>query len=99
MKEFIVCSVVKYDGHNVCGLRHSDCYETIMKITGKKFEGIKEHVTLNNMDNGFLTSKGRFVTRNEAWIIAESNNQIAIGYEASKSENDKDNILISENLY
>ncbi len=97
MKEFIICSVVKFNGHNVCGRRHSDCYKTIQKLTGRKLEEIKEFFPASNLDNGFMTSEGRFVTRKEAWIIAEKNNQIAIGYEASKSEDGS--ILISENLY
>ena len=46
---------------------------------------------------GFITSLDRYVDRSEAWIIANSNNQIQFG---STSNNSKyDSILISENLY
>ena len=96
MKEYIICSVVKFDGHDVCGRRHSDCYDTIKKLTGKTLAELKHLLSDSNLGNGFMTSEGRFVTRAEAWIIAEENKQIVFGYEACTGE---DAILISENLY
>ena len=95
--EFIICSAVKYKGYPICGRRHSDCYKIIEKLTNRKLEDIKEFLPNSNLDNGFMTSTGRYITRSEAWDIAEQNNQISIGYEASKSEDGS--ILISENLY
>ena len=97
MKEIIICSAVKFKGYPVCGRRHSDCYKTITKLTGKSLKELKEFIPKSNLDNGFMTSFGRYVDRKEAWEIAEENNQIVIGYEASK--NGDDSILISENLY
>ena len=96
MKEYIICSAVIFNGHYVCGRRHSDCYATIKALTGKPLSELKHLLPKSNLENGFMTSKGRFVTRKEAWIIAEENKQIAIGYEACTGE---DAILISENLY
>lgn len=61
-KEYILCAAVKrLDGGFDCGYRHNDVYEKVPKeIYGIDFYN----------DMGFLTSKGRFVGRREAYKIA-----------------------------
>lgn len=95
MKEKILCAAINYNGIIVCGFRHSDCYEIIKSLVGD--------INSDNMpkkDNqGFLTSKNRYVGRKEAWIIAKENKQIIYGLETFNHNNGEKPILISENLY
>ena len=104
--EWILCAAIKYNDLIISGHRHGDCYETLFKLKPES-----KNETLEDCDPGFLTSNNRFVSREEAWLIAEANNQIKFGYEASKkpdpdliawleySDEDYKQILISENLY
>ena len=81
----IACSAVWYNdgleyknqpdnvstGFVVCGRRHKNCFTTL-DIMGKKHDnGIvkREHV-------GFITSDNRYVTRKEAFVIANEANQL-----------------------
>ena len=85
--EYILCSAIKYDGITVPGLRHGDCYNTILKLKG-------EFETPGEENIGYLTSKGRFVDRHEGYLIAREYNQIVIG-----RTDETTSVLISENLY
>ena len=70
-KEFIVCSAVMFHGHTViCGRRHKDCYNIIENL------GFDTDINDDRKNQGFVTSKNRFVNRSEAFIIAKDNNQI-----------------------
>lgn len=89
-KEFILCASLNYNGTIISAARHSDCYEVLREL-------FADPVLPGREDQGFLTSKNRFVDRKEAWIIAKENNQIRFGLKAT--ENDEESILISENLY
>ncbi len=74
-QEYIICAAIHFadGGHHehqpknithgvvVCGRRHHNCFMTLNIIENKKFKEIEQ---------GFLTSKDRFVTRSEAGIIA-----------------------------
>jgi hypothetical protein len=91
-------------GFVICGRRHSNCYAILSTLVGLD-ESIKEKVMAieNKMrpddyrkSQGFITSLDRYVDRKEAWLIAKAANQIQFGL---SSANDKDNELISENLY
>jgi len=117
-KEFILCAAIHFengaetttigikDGIIISGFRHGDCYAVLKGILGDV-----DISKLPNRDSqGFLTSKNRYVGREEAWIIAKENNQIIYGLEASDHDNDilldglnmsekPKSILISENLY
>jgi len=93
MKEYILCAAINYNGTIVCGYRHGDCYNILMKL-----------LNLETSDNlpgrecqGFLTSENRYVDRKEAWKIAKQNNQIKYGEKVS--DRGEDSELISENLY
>ena len=59
------------EGFVMCGFRHGCIFEQ----TSAKF---MERKDLNIMQEiqGFLTNKNRFVSRKEAWVIAENANQI-----------------------
>ena len=91
------------EGFVVAGRRHNNCYQTISSISGLSTnEALRE--LFDNMSEedhrrhqGFITSFDRYVDRYEGWRIAKENNQIQFGRTAS--EDGKDSILISENLY
>lgn len=71
-KEYILCAAVKrLDGGFDCGYRHNDVYEKAFKKDIEEIYGIDFY-----NDMGFLTSKGRFVGRREAYKIALECGQI-----------------------
>lgn len=92
MKEYILCSAVWYDNfplkkeevlrtrgfspYNVdrgivfCGWRHANCIYQAVAITKQPSHELGE------VEQGFLTSKNRFVDRKEAWNIAKQADQI-----------------------
>lgn len=91
VKEWILCSAVMHKGQMVTGRRHSDCYATL------KFFNVQDSDMPKRDMQGFLTSTGRFVNRQEAWHIAKAASQIKWGL--SVSDNSAESQLISENLY
>lgn len=86
--EFILCAAIKIHDDIICWYRHSDCIDTAQ-------EYVQQGITRDNCICGFLTSKNRFVTRNEAFIIAKKMNQIWHKLHDGVDEN----ILVSEDLY
>lgn len=70
-----------------CGHRHAQCIYTKCSITG-----LRDCESGEN-EQGFLTSKNRFVTREEGLIIALRENQII---DLSQVRGDR---LFSEDLY
>lgn len=70
----------------LCGYRHGDVISQVLPLVGERQYILGEHV------QGFLTSKNRFVDREEAWTIAEQQGQIVKKLSGNK-------ILYSENLY
>lgn len=98
-EEHILCAAVWYDdnvkrelqplniksGIVVCGWRHGNCISILHSMFPNR-EYVK-HVSREKQ--GFLTSKGRYVTRKEAGEIAFKAKQI-------EKEN---NCLFSEDLY
>ena len=106
MKEFILCAAIDYNSIIICGHRHGDCYDTLRLLIGD----IDSDKLPDRNKQGFLTSKNRYVSREEAWIIAKENNQIRYGLTACDHDNDillnglkiegkPKSMLISENLY
>lgn len=87
MNEYILCAAILFEGTIIAGHRHNDCYNVLRKLKG-------EFTTLPK-EQGFLTSKNRFVDRSEAWFIAKENNQIM----SYMLEDDEYHTLISEDLY
>lgn len=93
--ERIVCAANKYGSLVIAGVRHA-C---------STMYGVKEALDARYCDinedygeevQGFLTSKHRFVDRQEAWTIAVEQQQIVrrVGGDTSKG-----GTLYSENLY
>lgn len=96
--ERILCSALLYNNNIVAGYRHSDCYETIANILGidtccddwaNKIPNIP-----GRNEQGFLTSKRRYVGRVEAFDIALQNNQLLLPYKEGQIK-----LLTSEDLY
>lgn len=91
--EYILCASINYKGTYIHGYRHGTCYDALRKLAPK----ITEDELPTREQQGFLTSKNRYVSRKEAWKIAKAQKQIRYGEVAA--ENGEDSILISENLY
>lgn len=104
--EYILCSAIWYKdislvkknlpnqnpinvdrGAVFCGHRHPHCMYTMIAITGKR----SVESEIGKYEQGFLTSKNRFVDRKEAALIAINAKQIKY-----KLTGDR---LFSENLY
>ena len=87
----IVCAAVRYpDGRLLVGPRHFDY------VMLGQFKALKITDSEDVADKGFVDQEGHFYTRQEAWKIAERNNQIryrTAGDEANGGT------LFSENLY
>lgn len=97
--EHILCSAIWYDdgvkrdhlpanvesGIVACGLRHSNCFTVLITM-------FPDRRYLKTSKQGFLTSKGRFVNRREAWKIALSAGQV-------EPEPWEGSQLFSENLW
>lgn len=88
-KEYILCAAIALTIKDneppviIGGFRHGECMTAAIKM------GYPNYITQE--EQGFLTSKGRFVDRKEAKIIAKNANQLI---RDSIFEN-----LISEDLY
>jgi hypothetical protein len=82
--ERIICAAVKCYEEVYCGYRHANIYNQFPILS----------LACPDSDEGFITTdNGRFVTRQEAWIIADNAGQII-----NKGEG-IDGVLFSENLY
>ncbi len=85
----IVCAAIrrKDTGDIICGVRHFDriMYDTIVAR--------REQQQWKDADQGFVDKNGRFLSRSEAWGIAERNGQIVNDPEWQKGT------LHSEHLY
>lgn len=97
--EHILCSAIWYDdgvkrdhlpanvesGIVACGLRHCNCFTVLITL-------FPDRRYLKTSVQGFLTSKGRFVNRREAWKIALAAGQV-------EKEPWEGSQLFSENLW
>ena len=85
----IVCAAIRVDDEIIWGARN---FDEIMYIQIDRKD--EEHrLKWRKAEQGFIDQFGNFLTREEAYIIAERNNQIinSIGYKGNK--------LFSEHLY
>ena len=100
MNQIIVCAAIKHrhSGIIVCGVRH---FDSIMR-------SILETLRLgySGWEQGFVDQKGKFLTREEAWTIADNALQLRrptcheTDYNSHRKLIMNDNgILFSENLY
>ena len=89
-KEFVICAAIRMkDGYIIRGHRHSDAIATMKGIPRYKDEWAFGE------DQGFVTSKNRYVTRKEGYEI-----QKAAGIESHDKENPYvERELYSEDLY
>lgn len=98
--ERIVCAANKYGDVVLCGVRHGS--EDMYSLYDFTIDSLPVESMLNGAEEqGFITSKYRFVDRKEAWKIALEQRQIfqLVGSQTSSSANDPDTELFSENLY
>ena len=94
----VVCSAIKRDNIIILGARH---FDPIMR----------DQLTRSNLDYkgwelGFIDQRGNFLTRKEAWIVADKQGQIrrSTGWEHNEYHPRPDGVgddglLFSENLY
>lgn len=88
MKRLVVAAAMLMDdGDVIVGVRH---YSLEMRKTLAKAYGEKYH--LHVVEQGFVDQSGNFLSRAEAWNIAESEGQI-------RREVSSPGTLYSENLY
>lgn len=87
IKEYILCAAIHFqdgekhehqpknieNGYVICGRRHHNCF-----ATRYVFKGIDKRSGANYINNiqGFLTNTDRFVTREEAYMIAIESGQL-----------------------
>ena len=102
--EYIACSAIWFDdgkeyvhqpfniksGYVIAGLRHHNCFATLSILTNKN----QSHLQYEKVQ-GFLTSKGRFVNRQEGLVVARSANQVSADFIAHKHNAE----LHSEDIY
>lgn len=98
-EEYILCAAIHFDdeithaqqpiniqyGYVICGRRHHNCF-AIAGILDPSLSYLQYE-----KEQGFVTSKDRFITREEAKELAQKTNQII-----SDTTNNK---LFSEDLY
>lgn len=103
MNEWILCSAIHYDdgeintrrtcknypktGIVICGYRHPDIIGILPTNNSLRNDGKEYKCT-----QGFITSKGRFVNREEAYLIAKKANQLLNDFEGKSK-------LFSEDIY
>jgi hypothetical protein len=83
--KLVVCAAIRKSGHIICGARH---YDQIMRSA----------LYLMNekpirWEQGFIDQRGNFLTREEAWMVADSAGQIRRRCGGDEGH------LYSENLY
>lgn len=88
----IVCAAVRHrDGRIVCGPRHFDAtmWQQIMNLTPAQWEEVKVRTVTHpaeqppvsatgwyGADEGFIDQHGKFLTREQAWRVADFAGQI-----------------------
>lgn len=92
LNEKIICAAIKLeDGRIFYGHRHHNCRDA--KYDALSWTHNREQITKIKYEEGFITSQGRFVSREEALVIALQNNQVL---DISEIRGDR---LYSEDLY
>jgi hypothetical protein len=75
MKEIIICAAIKLPtGKIYYGHRHCHCLDAMNGELSWTMN--RQQIMQVEKKEGFITSQNRFVDREEAWKIAEENNQI-----------------------
>ena len=97
--ERIVCAANKYGDVILCGVRHGS--EDMYSLYDFTIDSLPVESMPNGAEEqGFITSKYRWVSRTEAWKIALEQRQIVrlVGSQTSSSAYEETE-LFSENLY
>ena len=97
---YVVCAAMLKDGRIITGARH---FDKVMRDQMEASEGI---AWWRGCEQGFINQFGEFLTRKEAWAIADKNGQIKL-YDpagsnkriAQPANQATEGILFSENLY
>ena len=82
----IVCAAMSKEGRIVTGSRH---FDQVMRSQMEASEGIK---WWRNCEQGFIDQFGDFLNRDDAWVVAEEQDQI-------RRDVSTKGHLYSENLY
>lgn len=90
MEQRIVCAAIKLDEFVITGARH---YDSVMRMTIDHYDIYPVEDWYNKAEQGFIDQKGNFLTREEAWIVAEKAGQIV------RRVGGDEGCLFSENLY
>lgn len=91
---YVVCAAIRLkNGLIICGARHFDpiMVSVLESLYGDYWD--KELSEVDGSEQGFIDQRRNFLTRDEAWKMADSNGQIRY-----RCGGDKDT-LFSENLY
>jgi hypothetical protein len=102
--EYIICAAIHYDdgiwyehqpknistGIVVAGRRHHNSIMTVHILADMNLEKAKKFRAMKQTQ-GFLTSRDRFLNRQEAWVLAVEVGQI--------EADEKENTMFSEDLY
>lgn len=95
MTRRIVCAACRVHGDTiVCGARHFDrAMHTVFPHLGT-YSG-------DNVEQGFINTRGEFLDRKDAWMVASYNDQIIlfVGNQRAEDEGVYGTELYSENLY
>jgi hypothetical protein len=101
LRKFIVCAALLMDdGLIVPGIRH---FSPEMRIILHRIYGENYHLRV--VEQGFVNQFGEFISRMDAWKLADANGQIrrATGWEDGSSPRQAnvgdEGPLFSENLY
>lgn len=89
--EVCICAAIQLeDGYIVRGHRHNDCLNTIydLKMAGRRIGQV------SGTRQGFITSRGRFVEREEALTL-----QLMAGIPSAAPGGYRGKILFSQDLY
>lgn len=98
----VVCAAIRHksSGTIICGARHGNCLNQAVSL------GVDKSPSSENWECGFVDADNVFMSRKEAWKVADSMGQIRrpCGFEKDFSNQRAPNIgdselLFSENLY
>ena len=92
-QEIVICSAIKTgDGLIIRGHRHCDCFHNFSERPNPSLKVYRESLAMT--EQGFITSRNRFVGREEALKI-----QILAGKKSNDPHGYRGEILYSEDLY
>ena len=97
LPQVIVCAAIRKSGHIIAGARH---FDSIMRAQIKAM-----NETFGDWEQGFIDQYDVFLTRDEAWLIADKQGQIRRPYGLEREYTPRPanvgdtGMMFSENLY